>query len=139
MPSPLTGVRGIAAAVTLALALWPSRGVAQAPPAATATRDSLFSCAARMAGAAGFRPVTRSRPDRLGMMRTRESPGPTSLLDALRVTEATRDSAGMAIPEVRVTTFVVSPTTGLSQAEVTPPPAMLALADSIRLGCRRRR
>ncbi len=130
--------RRIFVGAVVMLGLAPSPCVAQAPAAATAARDSLLSCAARMAGAAGFRPVTGAPPDRLGMMRTRESPGPM-FLDGLRVIVAAHDSAGMAVPEVRVTTLVVSRTTGLSQQEVAPPPALAALADSIRLGCRRRR
>jgi hypothetical protein len=70
------------------------------------------------------------------MMRSRASPG-ASYLDALAVTMTSHDSAGGRPFEVRVTTFLMSRVTGLNEREVSPPRALLALADSIRLGCRR--
>jgi len=72
------------------------------------------------------------------MMRSRTTPG-GSYLDALAVTLPPQDSAGTKPPEVRVTTFLMSRVTGLNEREVTPPRALLALADSIRLSCRRPR
>jgi hypothetical protein len=73
------------------------------------------------------------------MMRTRDIPGSSYFLDGLRVAVAPGSSAGAVQLEVRVTTFVVSRATGLSEREITPPLALVALADSIRLGCQQRR
>jgi len=55
------------------------------------------------------------------------------------VAPAPPDSAGAALPQVRVTTFVVSRATGFNQREIPPPVALNALADSIRQVCRARR
>ena len=131
-----SGARRAAFAIAAAYALHLSPGAAQAPTDAAA-RDVLLSCATRLAGAAGFRPVPGGRAGRIAMMRSRTSPG-ASYLDAVAVTMAPQDSAGAKPLEVRVTTFLMSRLTGLTEREVTPPRALTALADSIRLSCRRR-
>lgn len=119
-----------------AVAFSPSPGAAQAPGRAAVSRDSLFNCASRIATAAGFRRVAGAPPDRMGMMRTRDIPGASYFLDGIRVAMAPPDSAGAAALQVRVTTFVVARATGFNERETTPPVALTALADSIRLGCR---
>jgi hypothetical protein len=136
----LARARAVILVTVAALGLLPSASAAQAPTAPSAAyRDSLLGCAAQKASPAGFRAVPGVRPGRLALMRTRVAPDSTHLLDALGIAMASQDSTGAPHLEVRVTTFVVSPTTGLSQQEVAPPPSLTALADSIRLACRGRR
>ena len=102
----------------------------------SAARDSILSCAVRLASAAGFRPIPRQLPGRVGLMRTNESPGGSSLLDGLRIVAGAPDSTGARAAEVRVSSWLVSRSTGLSQSEVPPRPSLLALADSLRARCR---
>jgi hypothetical protein len=130
-----SGARRAAFAIAALYAFHLSPGAAQTPTDAAA-RDALLSCATQLASAAGFRPAPGARAGRIAMMRSRTSPG-ASYLDALAVTIASQDSAGARPLQVRVTTFLLSRTTGLNEREVTPPRAVLALADSIRLSCRR--
>ena len=111
-----------------------SPGAAQVP-ADVAANDALLSCATRLASTEGFRPAPVGRAGRIVMMRSRTTPG-GSYLDALAVTMPSPDSAVTRPLEVRVTTFLLSRTTGLNEREVAPPHAVLALADSIRLDCR---
>jgi hypothetical protein len=108
------------------------------PPKVTdsATRDSLFMCASRMAESAGFRSAPGAKADRLGLMRSRTSPGGT-LVDGLRVAMAPADSAERGSLDVRVTTFLSSRTDPFSHQEMPPPRALTALADSIRFSCTR--
>ena len=133
----------ILAAVTMVVAallavVMARLGSAQTPPASSAIampRDSLLNCAARMAATAGFRQVLVGPAGRIGMMRPRDNGGTAYPLDGMRLSLAAPDSAHV---DVRVTTFLVSRSTGINQAEVAPPPALTALADSIRLRCRQR-
>lgn len=123
------------AMICLGVPLNTVRGQVQADTDAS-TRDSLLSCATRMADAAGFQPAPGARTGRVVMMRTRPTPG-SVLVDALSVAMAPKDSAPTSPLDVRVTTFITSRTTGLSQEEITLPRALTALADTIRLSCRR--
>lgn len=122
-------------AVVIALVLCPSPSTAQtAVEKSSSTSDSLLSCASRMATRAGFQAVPGARPGRLGLMRARTVDG-KSLVDGLRVSVALPDAPHSTPLDVSVTTFEV---TGLSNKAVPPPKSLTALADSIRLGCRRR-
>lgn len=124
----------MASRLALALALlggWPRPCTAQ-----NAQPDSILSCAVRHASAAGFRPIPRQQPGRVGLMRTNESPSRSFLLDGLRIAVGAPDSAGTRTVEARVTTWMVSRRTGLSESEVAPRPFLLALVDSLRTRCR---
>jgi hypothetical protein len=132
---PNSGARRAAFAIAAVYALHLAPRAAQVP-ADVAASDARLSCATRLASAEGFRPAPVGRAGRIAMMRSRTSPG-GSYLDALAVTMPSQDSAGTRPLEVRVTTFLMSRVTGLNEREVTPPRAVLALADSIRLSCRR--
>jgi hypothetical protein len=112
---------------------------AQSPAGLTAaTRDSLLDCASRLAGTAGFSAAPGASAGRLGLMRSRTTPAGT-LLDGLRVSLASKDSASTGSLDVRVTTFLTSRTDPFSHQEMAPPRALAALADSIRLLCQPRR
>lgn len=89
-----------------------------------------------LASAAGFRPIPRQQPGRVGLMRTNENPGSRFLLDGMRIAVGAPDSTGTRTAETRVTTWMVSRSTGLSESEVAPRPSLLALADSLRARCR---
>lgn len=112
---------------------------AQSPTGMTGTtRDSLFACASRMAESAGFRAAPGANADRVGLMRSRTSPGGT-LVDGLRISMVSARSAAPGSLDVRVTTFLSSRTDPFSHQEMSPPRALTALADSIRMVCQPRR
>jgi hypothetical protein len=114
-----------------------SAGLAQVPPDAAA-RDSVLQCAVRRAETAGFHLLPNQRPGRLGLMRSIQTPGPRQPVDGMRLAVAPGDSAGTLRLEVSVTTFLVT-RSGFSSAEVAPRPSLVALADSLRVTCRRTR
>lgn len=120
--------------VAAALVLGAGRALAQSPGAAPPLADSLLACADRAAREAGFAPAGPARPGRLLLMRPQESPGSSHLLDALRVSVS--DSTGQPRLEVRVGSFLVSRSTGLTQQEVAPRPSLQAFADSLKARCR---
>jgi len=129
----------VASRLALALALlgcWLRPCAAQNAPPDSVARDSILSCAVRHASAAGFHPIPRQQPGRVGLMRTNESPGRSFLLDGLRIAVSAPDSTGTRTAEVRVSSWMVSRSTGLSESEVAPRPSLLALADSLRARCR---
>ena len=121
---------GAAAALLLAATFGPARLAAQAP----SPQDSLLACADREARAAGFAPAGPARPGRLLLMRPQNSPGASHLLDALRVSVS--DSAGQARLSVRVGSFLVSGSTGLTEQDVPPRASLLAFADTLKARCR---
>ena len=112
-------------------------GVAQAPPD-SAARDSVLQCAVQRAQAAGFHLLPDRRAGRLGLMRSIQTPGPRQPLDAMRLAVAPGDSAGTLRLDLSVATFMVS-RSGFGSDEVAPRPSLVALADSLRVGCRRTR
>jgi hypothetical protein len=109
---------------------------AQSAPPDSTVRDSLLNCAVRQAAAAGFKPIPRQAPGRVGMMRSNESPGRSFLLDGLRLAVGAPDATGSRAVEVRVSSWLVSRSTGLSESDAAPRPSLLALADSLRARCR---
>jgi len=118
----------------LVLAARPSS--AQSQPGGAAARDSLFRCARAITAAEGFALAPQRSAERMSFMRTNESPGASNLLDALSVSLAPADSTGAVRLHVRLTTFLVSRSTGLSEGEVTPRPSLAALADTLHARCR---
>jgi hypothetical protein len=88
-----------------------------------------------MAARAGFRADPGAHPGRLVMMRMRTVNG-AGLGDGLRVSMALPNAPHATPLDVSVTSFEM---TGLSSKDATPPRALTALADSIRLGCRGRK
>ena len=121
------------------LLLWSVPGLAQAPASmSSASRDSLLSCASRMAGSSGFIAAPGAASSRLGLMRTRTTPAGT-LVDGMRVAVASKESKSVTPLEMRVSTFRPSRINPFSHEEMASPPALVALADSIRLACQPRR
>ena len=121
------------AAIAAVTVTWSASARAQAPAATTS--DSLLGCGARMATAAGFRAIPRNQAGRIGMMRPRDTGGPTYPLDGMRLLVTPPDPRGMVHLQVSTTTFVISRQTGVNQDEIPVAPTLKALADSIRVTC----
>lgn len=125
-------------ACVLVMLLSAGSGVAQTSSSSpSASRDSLLHCASRIAMSAGFVAAPGGTADRLGLMRTRSSPAGT-LIDGMRVAVATTGTTPIPALDVRVQTFLSSPSNPFSHQEMPPSKELLALADSVRVRCMRR-
>jgi len=130
----------IGLAISLAtLGICPRPCAGQTAPSDSAARDAVLGCAVRLAQAAGFQPLPHQPPGRVALQRESKGPGPTRILDGLRITVAPPDSAGSIVAVVRVGSFVVSRSTGLPQSVLKPRASLVALADSLPRHCRWRR